>query len=294
MLLAAAIVACDETRAIDEPTPRTELESSAPLLGVGAGGASPLAAASAAPPDAVASRCPDGMASIGSFCIDRYEGHLVTRRPSGALAVHPYFQRPEGGVRYEARSEPGAFPQAYISRVESQAACANVGKRLCSRAEWQRACMGPRGTPYPYGARREPQRCNTDKSPLFTLRFGPDTLRWRYEDFNDPALAQAPGFLAKTGEHRGCVGDEGVYDLVGNLHEWVSDTADRAFRARLQADGVSRSFQYWSPGNGVFMGGFFSTQAELGPGCTFTTIAHEPTYHDYSTGFRCCASASSE
>jgi formylglycine-generating enzyme len=39
------------------------------------------------------------------------------------------------------------------------------------------------------------------------------------------------------------------------------------------------------------MGGFYSTHGELGPGCTFTTIAHEPRYHDYSTGFRCCADA---
>ena len=78
---------------------------------------------------------------------------------------------------------------------------------------------------------------------------------------------------------------------MGNLHEWVSDTADSAFEARLRGEGVARSFQYWSPGNGVFMGGFYSTGGELGPGCSFTTIAHEPRYHDYSTGFRCCADA---
>ena len=26
-----------------------------------------------------------------------------------------------------------------------------------------------------------------------------------------------------------------------------------------------------------------------GDGCTYRTAAHEFTYHDYSTGFRCCA-----
>jgi formylglycine-generating enzyme required for sulfatase activity len=78
---------------------------------------------------------------------------------------------------------------------------------------------------------------------------------------------------------------------VGNLHEWVSDTVDRAWMSRLASDGVARSYQPWAPGNGVFMGGFFSTREEHGPGCRFTTVAHEPRYHDYSTGFRCCADA---
>ena len=41
-------------------------------------------------------------------------------------------------------------------------------------------------------------------------------------------------------------------------------------------------------GKGVFMGGFFSTLNQHGEGCDFVTMAHEPGYHDYSTGFRCC------
>jgi sulfatase modifying factor 1 len=244
--------------------------------------------------DAGTLTCPAGMARIERFCIDRYEAHLIARGPGGELAPHPHFQRPEEGVIYEARSEPSALPQAYISRNEAQAACANVEKRLCSREEWQRACRGgngERGMMYPYGRRWQPGRCNAEKPHLLTIRFGADPRRWAYAQFNDPTLNQEPGFLAKSGEYAGCVGDAEVYDLVGNLHEWVSDTADATFKARLDTEGVSRSFQYWSPGNGVFVGGFYSTHGELGPGCTFTTIAHEPGYHDYSTGFRCCADA---
>ena len=59
------------------------------------------------------------MASIGQFCIDRYEAHLVTRGPSGELTPHPYYQRPEEGVAYEARSDAGVFPQGYVNRIES-------------------------------------------------------------------------------------------------------------------------------------------------------------------------------
>ena len=78
--------------------------------------------------------------------------------------------------------------------------------------------------------------------------------------------------------------------MIGNLHEWVSDTITDDFVTALEAEGVERRKQPWREGNGVFMGGFFSTGSEHGPGCKFTTIAHEPTYHDYSIGFRCCVS----
>lgn len=235
--------------------------------------------------------CPGSMVTIEGegFCIDRYEAHLIARGPGGEPARHPHHQRPEEGVVYEARSEAGVFPQAYINRIESQAACAHAGKRLCSRAEWQRACRGARGANYPYGDRLLPNRCNMDKPHLLTLRFGADPRRWRYQDFNDPALAATPGFLARTGEHAACVSEDGAHDLVGNVHEWVSDTADRAFVTRMETEGVSRAYQPWTPGNAVFMGGFFSTREEHGPGCRFTTVAHDARYHDYSTGFRCCA-----
>ncbi len=287
-----ALLACGEA-------PGTTAEGGAPASTTAspASTADPAAdpVAPAPIPPAPRGPCPEGMARVERSCIDRYEAHLVTRGPGGERVQHPHFRRPEEGVVYEARSEPGVFPQAYISRVESEAACAEAGKRLCTRKEWQRACGyradgRPDGT-YPYGDRWQPKRCNAEKPHLLTLRFGADPSRWRYAQFNDPALAQEPGFLARAGAYEGCAGDLGVYDLVGNLHEWVSDTADAAFEARLRSEGVSRSFQYWSPGNAVFMGGFYSTHGELGPGCTFTTIAHEPRYHDYSTGFRCCADA---
>ena len=157
--------------------------------------------------------------------------------------------------------------------------------------EWHRACRGKRGSLYPYGNHWQARKCNSDRPHLLSLRFGPDARRWRYEDFNDPTLDQEPGFLERTGAFNQCGGDYGVYDLVGNLHEWVSDTVDDALIEAMEAEEVTRNHQPSRTGNGVFLGGFFSTHQELGPGCKFTTVAHEPAYHDYSTGFRCCASA---
>jgi len=159
--------------------------------------------------------------------------------------------------------------------------------------EWRRACRGGRGSLYPYGSRYQGKTCSSGK-PHLLERLGHNPHLWSYEDFNNPKLDQEPGFLDPTGQNDRCVTSEGVFDLVGNLHEWVSDTVDERLMLRLSRDGVKRHRQPWRDGNGVFLGGFFSTKTEHGPGCTFVTVAHEPRYHDYSTGFRCCADAEAE
>ncbi|MCC6524104.1 MAG: SUMF1/EgtB/PvdO family nonheme iron enzyme [Polyangiaceae bacterium] len=255
--------------------------------------ASASASASAPPaPPALVDGCPPEMTRIAKYCVDRWEAHLVTRAPDGGVVPHPHNHRPDQGVRYEARSEAGVFPQAYISRVESEAACKNAGKRLCTFPEWRRACQGTRWGRYPYGGRARSTICNSGKDHLLTRFFGPNANHWKYEEnFNAPELDVEPGFLARTGEHQGCVSTEGAYDLVGNLHEWVSGIVDDRFMEILERDDVERKKQHWNTGNGIFMGGFFSTTDQLGPGCLYTTVAHEPRYHDYSTGFRCCAKA---
>ena len=313
-LAALALAACNEQR-VAEPAPNATMPpspppASAPPAAAPASAAAVSSAGEACPADAGASAvdasaddagadagawtdpgCPEGMARAGSSCIDRWEAHLVKRGPAGEIISLAPFDRPAAEGGYEARSEPGVFPQAYISRVESARACKGAGKRLCSMKEWRRACRGKRGSLYPYGNHWQARKCNSDRPHLLSLRFGPDARRWRYEDFNDPTLDQEPGFLEKTGAFNQCGGDHGAYDLVGNLHEWVSDTVDDALIEAMEAEEVTRNHQPSRTGNGVFLGGFFSTHQELGPGCQFTTVAHEPTYHDYSTGFRCCASA---
>jgi sulfatase modifying factor 1 len=213
--------------------------------------------------------CPPEMAHVGSTCVDRYEAHLVLG--DMPKVVHPPYERPAAGVRYLARSSGGVTPQAYISRNEAEAACRLAGKRLCTAREWRTACGGRTRTLYPYGAEEIPGRCNSGKPHLPSMLFGVSSTAVNGEaTYNDPRLDQEPGFLAKTGEYAGCVNDYGIFDMAGNLHEWVSDRP-RGRRPRA-----------------VFMGGFFSSTPDHGPGCRHVSRRHSPAYHDYSTGFRCC------
>ena len=235
------------------------------------------------------------MSHVGRSCVDRWEAHLVSVWDDGSEAVHPPFERPSEDLAFQARSRPRVLPQAYISRNESQKACQAAGKRLCHWLEWRRSCQGKRWLRYPYGNGARKGACNIAKDHQLPAMFGNDPRKWKYEEhFNSPLLNQNPGFLAPTGSHDGCASSDGVYDMSGNLHEWVSTTVTTAFVRRLEDEGVDREKQPWQAGNGMFLGGFYSTIDEHGPGCHYTTLAHGPNYHDYSTGFRCCADAAKE
>lgn len=230
------------------------------------------------------------MALAGRVCVDRYEDEVVVREPDGHFRVHRWYETPRHGVEYVARSRPGVFPQAYVNRFESAAACRAAGKRLCTLHEWFAACRGNRHTPYPYGPRERAGFCNSGKPHLLGRFHGENPRLWGYRTaFNDPRLDQVPGFLAKTGTYSRCVTDTGLYDMVGNLHEWVSDTIEPTRRSVVPVSQAVLARLDHEAGHGVFMGGFYSTRDQHGNGCGFVTIGHQPSYHDYSTGFRCCA-----
>jgi formylglycine-generating enzyme len=305
LLYASALLlaqSCAREDAAELPTtePFVELNpATSPLLEQVASAPPALSSASSSAHGPASSCSPDmlevawrpPLADKGRFCVDHFEAQLVELR-GDARVPHPPSARPRAGVRYAAVNRPGVLPQAYVSRTEASAACEASGKRLCTRSEWMTACRGAAGTPFPYGARYEDGRCNLGKRHLLTLLFPDRVYNLRYEDFNDPSLHARDGFLAPTGAYDGCASStvDAPKDMVGNLHEWVADDATRTVLASILAE-VPRQWQPTAAGNGIFMGGFYSTRHEHGPGCLFTTVAHEPAYHDYSIGFRCCRSA---
>ncbi|MBX3200976.1 MAG: SUMF1/EgtB/PvdO family nonheme iron enzyme [Labilithrix sp.] len=209
--------------------------------------------------------CTPEMASIdGRFCIDRYEASLVEVTPTGEEYAFSPFAIVRAHHHVRAISEPDVVPQGYISATQAERACNASGKRLCKAAEWLQACRGPENKRYGYAEEREVGRCNDNgKNPVVAL-FG---FRYDASTMNQPELNQLEGTLAKTGDRAGCSNGYGVHDMVGNLHEWVADR------------------------NGTFYGGYYQDVASAGhgEGCGYKTTAHEARYHDYSTGFRCCA-----
>jgi formylglycine-generating enzyme required for sulfatase activity len=211
--------------------------------------------------------CPTGMKLVGGkVCVDLYEAHVVEVLDKKKTKLHPYYQS-VAGKTVRAQSKKGVYPQGYISRNEAADACDEAGKRLCSDKEWLRACRGKNDTQFPYGDEREPKVCNDTKaiSPLNHF-FGKldDSEKYGSEKMNDPRLNQLAGTLTKTGAKTKCKTTDGLFDMVGNLHEWTNDPA------------------------GTFRGGYYLDTTINGDGCGYKTTAHVASYHDYSTGFRCC------
>lgn len=143
---------------------------------------------------------------------------------------------------YEASElAPGEFlpapyqkPRASISRAEAQLACQRGGKRLCTLAEWTSACLGLHGHSYSYGDQYEDGRCQVSEQAI------------------------------ESGLRRGCRNDAGIFDMVGNLMEWVADD-----RGEL----------------GVVAGGSFQSGERAS---CFLRLHTPPDVRQNQIGFRCC------
>jgi formylglycine-generating enzyme required for sulfatase activity len=171
--------------------------------------------------------------------------------------------------RFEAPNVAGAEPLVMQSALTADAWCAERGKRLCTEHEWDAACQGPDVSTYPYGDTYEPGACNDDKTWI-----APDeqTLAtWPSQDAQDEVarLYQA----APSGSHPACAGAYGIFDLTGNVEEWVVRTKYHVNEYPHVLKGC-----YWS---GCYGGSK--------PTCLSTNPAHASAFMFYETGFRCCS-----
>lgn len=163
--------------------------------------------------------------------------------------------------KFEAPNEKGVRPKVMASYRSAASWCGKRGKRVCSEREWELACEGPEHRPLAYGWSVDRNACNSNKP-------------WRPVDFDrfvgsfDIALREAEKLWQGTpsGRYATCTSPFGVFDMNGNVEEWVTSRDGRAWPGSL-------------------MGGFW---AKPWTGCRGTNDAHAPTFAFYETGFRCC------
>jgi hypothetical protein len=248
----------------------------------------------------VSGACAPEMVSVaGRFCIDRFEASLVEVNSGQALSPYypptfyhtrsvyktwqherdnmgppeyrilpipepPAFQL-RGAFEPKVSVEQGTAPSGYVSGVVAERACAHAGKRLCTEEEWVTACRGELDRKFPYGDEYEQGRCNVfnGKHPAAILH-GSASKGHLDPRLNQFAYQGRP-LLHATGSNPECAsrwGDDAVYDMVGNLDEWIADE------------------------EGVFLGGFYARNTK--EGCLSRISAHPRAYFDYSLGVRCC------
>ena len=141
--------------------------------------------------------------------------------------------------KYEYPNIIGQYPVTNVTWSEAKAMCEAEGKRLCTPEEWVLACRGPQGLRFPYGPVYDGTKCNSE-SPI--------------------DAPQAIGDTPKT-----CVSVYGVYDLNGNVWEWVGTSLEQEVSIRGGA---------WSS----------SSCAE----CALVFWENKPTTSSDRAGFRCC------
>ena len=202
--------------------------------------------------------CPGDMAHVpkGSFTSGATpeQVRMALDWPDRWMYPRPRVQRSTGAYcidLYEFPNVMGQRPTVWVGWAEAKQACVSRGRRLCTENEWTRACGGDEGWLYPYGEEHRPGACNDDVTPM--------------GDYDQTNVAGALG---------DCESPFGVFDMEGNVSEWV-DAAHEEEPGRLR---VVRGGTMW--------------QAVYGSTCMSRHAHYEggPTHGD--DGFRCCADPS--
>jgi formylglycine-generating enzyme required for sulfatase activity len=223
-------------------------------------GASAVGAGSAFAADPTATRgppsgrCPTDMADVGVACIDRYE----------------------------APNREGETPLVMQNLPDAEAWCRERGKRLCAEEEWLRACRGPNGWPYPYGPTYQEHACNHDATYIAPSwkRLG----KWPSEEAKAEVarLNQAE----PSGSRPRCVTPEGVFDLTGNVSEWVVRQHPNP-RPHPEACLTPEQEKHRYLVKGCYWGKCYRVPHE--PACDYVNCSHPEGFRSYEFGFRCCA-----
>lgn len=169
---------------------------------------------------------------VASFMIDKFEvtnGDYERFIKAGGYANPAWWSRVGWGKRVEygwtaphAWNEAGSyvgenypgFPVSGVSWYEAEAYANFVGKRLPTEAEWEKACFGGIRRVYAWGDTLDPRRANYEGSGI--------EVRPQPVGYFNGSLYQG------TIQTRDSPSPYGVYDLMGNVAEWMQDLGDSA------------------------------------------------------------------
>ncbi|MCA9366203.1 SUMF1/EgtB/PvdO family nonheme iron enzyme [Candidatus Kaiserbacteria bacterium] len=219
--------------------------------------------------------CPTGMLEIptaGTFtCVDQYEASPAPDCPESDTSELGSSQSNVADASCKAVAHAGVLPWRNLTREEAVLVCARSGKRLPTAAEWYQFALGSPDIA---------SVCNIDS-----------------------------GSLRKAGTAADCRSTYDVYDVVGNVWEWVSDDVfDGTYQGRslppegyvVQVDsgGIATAVgteddqygadYFWSKPEGAYAmmrGGYYGSRDDAGVFAVHA--ATDPNFIGDAIGFRC-------
>ena len=205
---------------------------------------------------------------LSSFYIDKYE---VTNRQYRSCVTEGVCIEPRSlsSIRYADYFYSVAydnFPAIWVSWNQATTYCQWAGKRLPTEAEWEKAARGATFKTYPWGD-TPPEDNSANTVANFSALF---------ED------------VVQVTEFKDGVSSYGVYNMAGNVSEWVSNWYDLdSYYTVLPVEELTDP---QGPPEGIDTkkvskgGGWVSLASEV---TTFTRVGAVPHYSYYNLGFRC-------
>jgi formylglycine-generating enzyme required for sulfatase activity len=207
---------------------------------------------------------PQQEVNLPVFYIDRFEVTVANykrfldetgRKPPGDPRfpeIYPW------GRGEEPPAELMNHPVIYVTWYDADAYCRWASKRLPKEIEWEKAARGTDGRFWPWGNEFDPQKANVRE-------YG------------------ARGTLA-VGSFPDGVSPYGVYDMAGNVAEWVEDWYEGYPGSTLVREAFGKV-------NKVIRGGAWTLFGEPYGRVTHRTRSMNPKKQHRSIGFRCAMDA---
>ncbi len=197
---------------------------------------------------------------LDSFYIDKYEvtNALYKACVDTGLCSPPKEMKSYTRNSYYGNSQYDDYPVIYVDWNMSNTYCQWRGAQLPTEAQWEKAARGTDGRDYPWG---EGIACSKANS-----------------------LNCSVGDTAIVGSYKNGVSPYGIYDMAGNVWEWVADWySETYYQNSPQSNPLGpESGQYRALRGGAFGDSDLRVSNRL---------RDDPANNFYSIGFRCARSA---